>query len=235
MMMLLRRLAGIFKRRGLYWLLMICPWVGISAEHVTLLDQIMTPEMIGRNLSELEALTGSARKTAVKQQQKLYKVMQCDMTVAYRDDTIRSIELALTPECSFDFNAFIKLSTARFEATDLTFGTLKEGVYFADCVFFCEDISNPTIYELWEDPDSTLDTQLQILSSSRSTPYERHSQWVDEMLLGEGEDWLMQHQYNCHPERYQKQAQKAFQGLPIEKLIVGYDLLERRNLRRGCP
>ena len=54
--------------------------------------------------------------------------------------------------------------------------------------------------------------------------YESAHQWAQVMIEHEGEDWVMNTQFNCNPHKYRDIARGLYKDQPIEKITIGQGL-----------
>lgn len=192
----------------------------------TKLSEIFAPDMLGSDLAYLEQITGVAKNTYAETRTKKYKVEGCMVEVQYSlDKTITALGLDLSPQCSFDAAPFLGQSTT-LPANQLTFGQLIDGQYYADCLSLCGNAYEPSIYKHYE--GAHVDNFLEILVSSVSA--QGQYEWTQAMVQKEGEDWVNDGKFNCSPQKYNEIAEQFLKQDKIQKITIGYDLLERLKL-----
>lgn len=81
----------------------------------------------------------------------------------------------------------------------------------------------------WAGPRSTQFMEMMV-STIEGPSYE----WDEFMSKQMTEDWVINNQFNFDPERYTEKARDLFSATPIQKIEIGYDLLERHNLKDTC-
>ncbi len=198
-------------------------------------DQLFNHDFIGADIAYLEYFIGPARVTL--DNSKEYIVSGCRVHAYMVEGSIRALEMRLSPKCSFDLNAFLTSDNEThepFEANTLKFGDLPSPTtYFSDCFgISCGNAYDPSVYEYYA--GSRVEGFIEILASSTQASYEWTSQWAKAMADKEGEDWMMYGQYNCDPYKYNRVAEQYRTPDQIERVMVGYDLIQFKDLKQDC-
>lgn len=207
------------KRRS-YTILIITLIFSHTLMANTKLSQLFTLDMLYSDLAYLEQITGVAKSTDTYLGVKHYKVGGCDVEVSYTpDNKITALGLRLTPKCSFNVAPFLGRSDV-LPANQLTFNQL-DGNYYASCLYMCGNAYDPPIYKHHEEPHAN--NFLEVLVSSVSAD---NYAWAETMIKKEGEDWVLDGQFNCDPYKYDATAEQLFGQDKIEEITVGYGLVD---------
>lgn len=206
-----------------------------AAQQKLTADQIFNHDFIGADVAYLEHFIGPARVTL--DNSKEYIISGCRVHAYMIEGSIRALEMKLSPTCSFDLNNFLNTQSetpAPLEANTLKFGDLPSPTtFFADCFgISCGNAYDPSVYEYYA--GSRVEDFIEILASSTQASYEWTSQWAKAMEDKESEDWMMYGQYNCEPYKYSQIAAQYRTPDKIERVMVGYDLIQFKDLKQDC-
>lgn len=197
------------------------------------IQKIFDPEMIGADVAYLEKITGPAKNTydgAEKgDKSKIYKVDGCEVEVMISKNSINNIGINLNQKCTFDLKKFLP-NIGKAPALHLmTFGQFDAltggGEFTADCLLACGNAANPVVYEEWQASRADGSYQVQLGVAQVDGPVlTAASYWKDAMIKGEGEDWIIDMQFDCNRAKYNSVAQKAFKNVRIGSIRIGFGI-----------
>lgn len=195
------------------------------------ISSIFSYDMIGNDISYLESLIGTARKTDADSKLKTYIVDNCELQVGYDGLNITTLSVETGGKCNFILQDIVPFSE-NLQSNQLAFGLSGPVTYYSDCLTDCGNAYDPAIYELYT--GSRAENWRELLISSVNVDYDAKSQWLDKMIVEEGEEWVMENRFNCNPEKYNDIAVKSMEGQRAERVMIGYGLEEKAQLRWGC-
>jgi len=193
------------------------------------LSQIFTPTMLGSTVQYLEQVTGVAKNSS--KGSKTYLVEGCEVTASTAAGAVKSLSLKVNGKCSFDLNAFLANGmNGKFPAVNkMTFGqfdtvTGGKGRYTADCLWLCGNGYTQSAYEKLSGSRMNGYTDVILgVTLTANDALDASSSWKDVMMPKEGEDWVIDAKFNC-TDKYNTDAQKAFQGIKITSITIGNGL-----------
>lgn len=194
------------------------------------IEQVFSYDMIGADIPYLESFIGIAKSTNTYSQTKIYIVDGCELEVGYEGNSITTMAVSTGGRCNFTIDDIPMGSP--INTNQVVFGMTGPVDYYADCLYLCGNAYDPSVYEYYQGP--RVEGFREILLGSSIVPYEATSQWVDAMITKEGEDWVMDGNYNCNPQKYHNVAEKALKGQKVDWIMIGYNLKEKRQLDRDC-
>ncbi|WP_288637872.1 hypothetical protein [uncultured Oxalobacter sp.] len=202
------------------------------------LDEIFTTEMLSSDLPSLEKLAGKPKDKFGNTRE--YKVGKCPLTVYTDGKSISSIEMKVSPSCTFDISNIAPNLPKNTYAHTLTHGqfdaiTNGGGQFMADCLGMCGNAADPSVYHYWQAPRSDqfvefmLETQLVTDKASNAA-----SKWENIMRKKEGEDFVMYTKFNCG--KYDRDAHRLFKNVPITHIRVGSGISDdvKKNFTAQC-
>jgi hypothetical protein len=193
------------------------------------LSQIFTPTMLGSTVQYLEQVTGVAKNSS--KGSKTYLVEGCEVTAGIAAGAVKSLSLKVSDKCSFDLNAFlVNGMNGKLPAVNkMTFGqfdtvTGGKGRYTADCLWLCGNGYTQSAYEKLSGSrmNGSIDVILGVTLTANDA-LDASSSWKEIMMPKEGEDWVVDAKFNC-TDKYNTDAQKAFQGIKITSITIGNGL-----------
>ncbi|WP_018121875.1 hypothetical protein [Wohlfahrtiimonas chitiniclastica] len=193
---------------------------------------VFSYDMIGVDIAYLENLIGPARKTDQHTQTKTYLVDHCPLDVQTRDGAVDTLSVTIGGKCQFVLNDILP-SYEKIPTRDVVFGLSGPVTYYADCFGInCGNAYDPSVYELYE--GSHAENWRELLLSSVNASYEAVSRWSNIMEANEGVDWMMDNRFNCTPNKYRDVAEQSLKGQPVDRIMIGYNLEQKADLKWGC-
>lgn len=189
-------------------------------------QQLIEYDMIGSDLRYFESIAGVARKSYDWTYN--YVVDGCRIQVtAPQAHTINKIRIELTEQCQPDFSDALA-SFAPDTKQPLTIGNFANSFgdlsFTADCLSGCGNAADPYIYAYWQGPRAFELREVMLEVVQVATPaLEAADKWQALMEQHEGEDWVMDTQFNCN-HKYDTQAQQFFNPVQVTAVTIGYDL-----------
>lgn len=199
--------------------------VGVAqAAYAGKLDEIFTRDMIGADIAYLQQFTGVPR-TTLDGLFREYKVGQCTVTV-YGEKIVTSLELEVSPKCTFDLGKMIDGAPNKEWAHQLTMGWAEGAHFSSDCIYMCGNAVDPSVYATLEGPRANgfLQIQLQVVLDEDKAS-DAADQWREHMVAKEGEDYVMETLFN-KSNKYDDIAVRLFRDVPVRKIRIGYDIPE---------
>lgn len=193
------------------------------------IEQVFSYDMIGADLPYLESFIGIAKRTDTHFKTKHYLVDGCELAVGYEGNSITTMAVSTGGKCNFTIDDIPMGSP--INTSQVVFGMTGPVDYYADCLYLCGNAYEPMVYEHYQGPH--VEEFREILLGS-FVPYEATSQWVDAMIAKEGEDWVMDGNYNCDPRKYHDVAEKVLKGQKVDWIMIGYNLLNQKQFNDGC-
>lgn len=196
-----------------------------QAAYAGKLDEIFTRDMIGADIAYLQQFTGVPR-TTLDGLFREYKVGQCTVTV-YGEKTVTSLELEVSPKCTFDLGKMIGGAPNKEWAHQLTMGWA-EGAHFSSyCIDMCGNAVDPSVYATLEGSRANgfLQIRLQAVLDGEDKASDAAGRWVEHMVAKEGEDYVMETRFN-KSNKYDDIAVRLFRDAPVRKIRIGYDIPE---------
>lgn len=203
--------------------------VAVAADtEPTRLSRVFDPEMIGADIAYFEQVSGIARNTYTKA--KIYKVDDCELTVAIAAGVVRSIRMRLDSHCTFDLNRYFPNQSGRFPPPHaMTFGgidriTDSDGRFYSDCLVDCGNAYDPSTYEHWTGPraDNSFEVLFEAVHES-GAGLDAANAWHAEMESIEGRDWVLDAKFNCS-DKYDANAHRAYRDVKVTAITIGRDL-----------
>ena len=208
-----------------------------SEKHVpkeSTFNQVARPEILGATLQYLESLTGPPLNISHDGRDRTYKLEQCELTASIaggQHKLVSALRFLVTSGCDVDIAAFLASSEAKKTPfSQLTFGKLAaltgSPVYFlADCLSGCGNAYDPVVYQHWTGPriSNGLEVMAEVALVTDGV-ITAANKWRDSMQEREGEDWVMDTQFNCHPEKYADVARSAFSEVRPSAITIGHGL-----------
>ncbi len=196
------------------------------------ISEVFSYDMIGVDIAYLENLIGPARKTDQHTQTKTYLVDHCPLDVQTRDGAVDTLRVTIGGKCQFVLNDILP-SYENISTRDVVFGLSGPVTYYADCFGInCGNAYDPSVYELYE--GSHAENWRELLLSSVNASYEAVSRWSNIMEANEGVDWMMDNRFNCIPNKYSDVAEQSLKGQPVDRIMIGYNLEQKADLKWGC-
>lgn len=203
------------------------------------LDEIFTTEMFSSDLSSLEKLAGKPKSKFGNTRE--YKVGKCPLTVHTDGKSIGSIEMKVSPSCTFDISNIapnLPKNTYAHKLTHGQFDTITNGggQFMAECLgMWCGNAADPFVNHYWQAPRSDqfvefmLETQLVSDKAINAA-----SKWHDIMQKKEGDNFVMDTKFNCG--KYDRDAHRLFKDIPITHIRVGYGIGDdvKKNFTDQC-
>lgn len=195
------------------------------------LEKLMQPDTLGESLMKLDKQIGPAQRVDKFYHTKSYQIEYCTLTISYKEDSIQSLEVQITPQCSFNTGSVIE-STKTIAANKLTLGNVS-GDFYADCLYMCGNAIEPSIYRIenFNPPRYANLSNYQVMVTANTANTEG---LVEQMIKQKGEDWVRENQFNCHPEKYNELASQLLKNTPVESIAIGYDLMAGKMLQQNC-
>lgn len=209
-------------------LLSMCSATNFAVANGKKISDVFSYDMIGNDISYLENLIGPARKTDETFKTKTYIVDSCELQVGYDGLNITTLSVETGGKCNFILKDVISFQE-NVPTNKLVFGLSGPVTYYSDCLTSCGNAYDPAIHELYT--GSRAENWREILISSINAS---SGQWRDKMMSEQGEEWVMENRFNCDPQKYNDIAVKSMKGQRAERIMIGYGLEEKAQLRWGC-
>lgn len=202
------------------------------------ITKVFTPDMIGVDRAYLEQFTGIARITDTFFHTASYRVDGCDIKVYFGGPSggaVVAFAMDVDEHCTFDLAPFIQKQKP-VQVNRLTFGDFDQVIgyytqYYADCLGLCGNAYDPSVYSHYSGPHAL--GFLEVMVSSTGS-YKGMFAWQEIMQAQKGDEWIIEQRYNCEPQSFTNEAKKLFAHDPIERIEIGYDLLDHHALGRNC-
>ena len=194
------------------------------------IEQVFSYDMIGADIPYLESFIGIAKRTDTHFKTKTYLVDGCQLKVGYDNNSVTTMAVSTGGKCNFTIDDIPIGSPIKTD--QVFFGMTGPVDYYADCLYFCGNAYDPSVYEHYQ--GSRAEGFQEILLGSSRAPYEATSQWVDVMIAKEGEEWVMDNRFNCDPRKYHDVAEKGLKGQKVDWIMIGYNLKKMHRLDRDC-
>lgn len=197
----------------------------------TKLARAFNPDMLGVDMVYFEQITGVARNTYGDV--KIYKIDNCHVTVRFKDGSINSLRMEVSPKCTFNLNDFFPIFSGGFTVPhNLTFGRFNTvtgsiGQYYADCLESCGNAVDPTVYHYWFGgrANGYLQMLLEVNLGFNDAASLAAGTWQDEMIRVMGVNWVKEEGFNCtNGYNANEVANSAFGSIKISGITIGYDL-----------
>jgi hypothetical protein len=199
------------------------------------LSSIFKYEMLGAEVSYLEATTGPAIKVGpvagVGDGGRLYKVDGCNVGVTTAGSAITSMRLEVNKDCTFDLRAFVnwpKLPTvnemtfAAFFLASINVPVKSLPIHFiATCLESCGNAADPSVFALWQGSRAERDLQIALEATLNSdTNIAMADIWRSTMAKLEKPDFIVSGLFNC-TEKYDEIAGNAMKDMKISAITIG--------------
>lgn len=204
-------------------------------DNASLMSRVFRPEMIGSTISGLEKLTGAAVRRSPDGTERTYTVTGCSVTAITSagpsEKTITALRVVLTQKCQVDIASLIGEGRgSQSENGTMTFGKFDKIVggaeFYADCLGSnCGNAFDPTVYLHWTGPRAS--DFLEIMAQVKlveNKPLDAATKWLMAMESRESPEWMMENNFNCHPEKYHSVALAAFKHVVPEAITIGRGL-----------
>lgn len=200
---------------------------GCGKKEPTKIDQIFTPEVLSSNLSYFESITGPAMDNFGDTRD--YKVGECKLSATVQKNKVVSVELNLSPKCTFDMHKVAPSFPEGTYAHKLTFGdfdkyTQGDGRYVSGCIHLCGASYTPSVYQYWSGarPDNFIEILVGAEQTYETPAYQATEKWKEMMINKEGEDYVMNTKFNCG--KYNREAHELFKKVSLNTIRVGSDI-----------
>jgi hypothetical protein len=200
----------------------------------SLFQQVVKPEMIGASLQYLESLTGPARNVSADGNVRTYPLAQCELTAIFGGDKnklVSALRIPISAGCDADVSGFIaeqgaeKLLTSQIDFAKFEAWTAGETSFLADCLSGCGNAFDPSVYQYWQGPRAMDFLEIMIeVPLVGDAVIAAGEKWREAMEKGEGEDWVVDAQFNCQPAKYKDVARLAFAQIRPTAITIGRDL-----------
>lgn len=208
----------------------LMPTVGFAQQEK--LKKVFAPDMLGASLAYFELQSGPAWK--IRGDDRIYKVVGCEVTAKVSRDEVKSLRMALNPKCSFDVNGFLPNHSGKLPAANrLTFGnfdafTNMGGRYYSDCLSYCGNAYDPSVFEHWQGSrsDNSVEALIEVVLVS-GPALDASQTWAEAMTEQRGRRWVEEGRFNCADTTFNHDAQSAFRNIRITAITIGYDIKPR--------
>lgn len=192
----------------------------------TKLEQAFTGEMLGANLRYFESIAGVPRETW--EERHTYNVDGCALEVSAPGDKISSLTLEVSEQCQASLKSFLGESFTPDESLPLTFGNFRDHTgefqFYAECLAWCGNAYDPSVYAVWEGPRAANFIQLKLgFLLVSDAAIEAANKWESAIMSAHGEDYVMSTRFNCE-DHFNQEASIAFQDVIITEISIGYDI-----------
>lgn len=190
--------------------------------------KIFTQDVIGAKVSQLEKIAGKPVATDKKAGTQRYKVGVCEVTAYVQGGKTASLEMATSPQCTFDLAQIFDSAPQGTLVHELNYGTaykeLGEGRFTADCLGECS--GTPSVYMTWEGPHSDNFLQLRLQTELRDKNAKTAADaWARYLRGKESTEYLETKRFNTDAT-YDEIAALALSGIPITRIRVGHGIVK---------
>ncbi|MDA3057147.1 hypothetical protein OFN97_05765 [Campylobacter sp. VBCF_05 NA6] len=201
-----------------------------KANKNNVIQNIFTYDMLGVNIKYLEQFTGIAKKIYDYDGKKIreYQVNNCILSAYVSNNVVRSLELNLSDQCTFNINNISSVFGNMF-AHELTFGKIfnkigEDSVIFAtDCFGTCGNLAEPLNYIYYESPRSDNNLQMKFTGYGSEEFDGDINNILDYSNAKEGTDYFIGNKFYFNPQ-YNKYIHEEFKNIYIDKIHIGYDI-----------
>ncbi|BDE70857.1 hypothetical protein JQN63_11845 [Delftia lacustris] len=194
-----------------------------------LLTQLISWDAIGMNLAYVQQRAGPTIRPEDHRHHYMVQGCQLVLTSDGQDRAIRSVQVALRPECNVDVGGLLGMPQ-RQPLKALSFGAFDEamgsGQYLADCLRDCGNAYVPSVYLVAQGSRALQFRQVMLTAELAADPViEAAGQWADAMVAKESEDWVVRDLgFNCQPQKYRDVAAQALHTVKPEFFSFGDEL-----------
>lgn len=114
----------------------------------------------------------------------------------------------------------VSLSTL---TTDQITGLLSSHAEFsANCIMSCGNSYDPSVYAKWTGARHVnfLEIKVDFLLVG-DEQIQASQKWAETMAKSEGENWVIENQFNCEPDKYQHVARQLFSNIKPTSITFG--------------
>ncbi|MDA3046193.1 hypothetical protein OFO10_03395 [Campylobacter sp. VBCF_06 NA8] len=192
-----------------------------------ILAKIFTRDIIGSTVAYLEQFTGIPKQVSDynNKSRREYHIENCIITVYSDQNNIRSLELEVSDECTFDISKMIYFDS-KYYAHQLTYDKIYDVLgeysvkFTSDCLYGCGNAAVPLSYLEYTGPHA--DNWIEARFSTNSE-FDGSSCWANYMEEREGVDYLINYEFS-KDKKYDKIAYECFKGNKIDTIRIGYDI-----------
>ncbi len=234
---------GVMAKSNLLHILLAATLIVItcaaSAGPPAKLARMFDPEMIDADVAYFEQVAGLPRRTF--ENTKSYKVDGCEVVATIARGAVRSLQLELGQDCTFDLNKFLPNYSGKFPPPHMmTVGqfdaiTNRTGHFYSDCIHACGNAVDPSVVEHWigSRADGFVEIMLEVVMRNDRAINAAFA-WYDAMEEVEGKEWVVNEQWNC-TRKHDATASRAFKDVGITSITIGYDVWAQELRRLTGP
>lgn len=206
---------------------------------VALIDTIVQTKTLGMSVQYFETLAGPAKYVENDDLERTYEIEGCEIKAILSNDEqkrIEALKIKMSPACNAKVGGFVPDETNNVLLSSLTILQITNLLqshpdFTADCLLGCGNAYDPSVYASWTGARflDFLEVKADILLVG-DEPIEASRKWAESMVKTEGEEWVMENQFNCHPEKYQNTATKLFANIKPTSITFG-----KSGHKPDCP
>ena len=190
--------------------------------------KIFTHNVIGSKVAQLEKFAGKPIAIDSKAGTRRYKVGSCEVTAYMKGGKTASLEMATSPQCTFDLEKLTASAPKGTWAHTLNYGTayreLGDGHFTADCLSSCR--GTPSVYMTWEGPHSDKFLQLRLQTELRGKNAKTAAEsWARHMREKESTEYVESKRFNTDTT-YDEAAALALGGVTITRIRAGRGIVK---------
>lgn len=210
-----------------------------AQEKVALIDSIVQTKTLGMSLQYFETLAGPAKYVSEDNRVRTYEIEGCEIKTILssgEQKRIEALNIKMSPTCNAKVAGFLPDETNKILLSSLTIRQITDSLqshpdFSADCLMGCGNAYDPSVYASWTAARflDFLEVKADVLLVEHEAIEASHK-WADSMAKTEGEEWVMENQFNCHPEKYQNTAVQLFANIKPASITFG-----KSGHKPDCP
>lgn len=208
-------------------------------EKTALIDTIVQTKTLGMSVQYFETLTGPAKYVEDDNRERSYEIEGCEIRTILssgEQKRIEALSIKMSPTCNAKIGGFLPDETNKILLSSLTIRQITDLLqshpdFSADCLIGCGNAYDPSVYTSWIGVRylDFLEVKADVLLVG-DEPIEASHKWAESMAKVEGEDWVMENQFNCHPDKYQNTAAQLFTNIKPISITFG-----KSGYKPDCP
>ena len=210
-----------------------------AKEKVALIDSIVQTKTLGMSLQYFETLAGPAKYVQDDNLERAYEIEGCEIKTLLssgEQKRIEALNIKMSPTCKAKIAGFLPDETNTVLLSSLSIRQITDLLqshpdFSANCLMGCGNAYDPSVYASWTGARylDFLEVKADVLLVGHE-PIEASHKWAESMAKIEGEDWVMENQFNCQPEKYQNTAVQLFANIKPTSITFG-----KSGYKPDCP
>lgn len=208
-------------------------------EKAPLIDTIVQTKTLGMSLQYFETLAGPAKYVAEDNRERTYEIEGCEIKTILssgEQKRIEALNIKMSPTCNAKVAGFLPDETNKVLLSSLTIRQITDSLqshpdFSANCLMSCGNAYDPSVYASWTAARflDFLEVKADVLLVE-SEPIEASHKWAESMAKTEGEEWVIENQFNCNPNKYQNTAWQLFADIKPTSITFG-----KSGHKPDCP